>query len=92
MANKSTWTYNKSAVVTLPDGSKENYSTQLYRVGVYIIWNDHVESQGNMTPKDMERMCKKIKKDLTAGNIVDVQWGGEITIEQDEKGLFVEVQ
>lgn len=91
MAKKTQWKYNKSATVTLPDGSTENFATQLYQTGVYVIWNNNAASQGRMSPASMEKMCKKIQKDLDAGKLSSVEWSSVITVTEKE-GLFVEVE
>lgn len=92
MAKKTKWTYHKSATVTLLDGSKESFASQLYKISVYIIWNNNPATQGGMEPSGMERLCKRIKKDLDKGVLKSVDWGPEITVTKDESGFYVEVK
>jgi hypothetical protein len=92
MAKKKQWTYYKSATITSPDGTKESFATQLYQTSIYIIWNNNPASQGGIVPSAIERLCKRIKADLDASKLTNVEWGTEITVTKDADGMFVEVQ
>ena len=72
-------------------GIKQSYLTQLYQVGVYIIWNNDASEQGSMTPSQMETLTKKVKKSEASGEVTNVEWGREITVTTDDNGLYVEV-
>jgi len=89
MAKKNKWTYYQAATITLPDGTQESYSSQVYMIGIYIIWNNDPSSQGNMKPAAMEKMCKKIQKDVDSGKISKVDWGTEVTV-KDLNGLYAQ--
>lgn len=92
MAKKKTkWTYYKSATVTLKDGNTESFTTQLYITGVYCIFNNDPAMQAALMPKDVEKMCKEMEKDLKSGELTAIDWGSSITVEETEDG-FTEVQ
>lgn len=84
------WTYYKSAKITYPDGRVDSYITQLYVIGVYIIWNNDPSCQGSLEPVDMSKMNKKIQKDVDAGEIT-CEFGFPITVIENEEG-FVELK
>jgi hypothetical protein len=71
-------------------GIKQSYMTQLYQIGVYIIWNGNSSEQGSMTPNQMVTLTKRIKKSEESGEITDLVLGREITVTEDDKGFFVE--
>jgi len=73
-------------------GIKESYVTQLYQVGVYIIWNNNPAEQGSMKPSQMGTLVKRIQEAEATGEIKDVVYGREITVTEDKNGFYVEVQ
>lgn len=83
--------YYTSATITLPDGSTEKYQSQLYETGVYIIFNNDTPLQSIEEPSGMQKMCKKLQKDLETGKITSINWGREITVAQVD-GFWKEVQ
>ena len=88
--NRQKWIYHKSAIITLLNGNKESYVTELYQTGIYVILNDSPASQFSTTPKELEKLCKSIKKDLNEKKILNVEWGPEITVERLDS-LYKEV-
>ena len=86
MAKKNTWTYNKSCTITVKEtGHTESFATQLYQVGIYVIFNNNASQQGTMTPAQLQKMCKDIKNDSN----VTASFGPEITVEKID-GMYVE--
>jgi len=88
------WKYNTSCSFTYNTkehgGIKQSFMTQLYQIGVYIIWNGNSAEQGSMSPDQMVTLMKRIKKLEVSGEITDLVLGREITV-TDETGFFVEV-
>jgi hypothetical protein len=73
------YTYPVSAAWT-EDGVKMSYMTQLYQVGVYIIFNNDSSMQGNMKPSQMLKLVKKLKDGEKAGRITGLCPGCEISV------------
>jgi hypothetical protein len=90
---KSTkWKYH--TYITFKDGkdnSEHTFQTQLYRTGIYGIWDNNSGQQGNYTAGQMVSINKKLKQLEIKGTIKDVEWGREITVTTDESGLYKEV-
>lgn len=84
------WKYNISAKMTI-EGKEHSFITQLYKVGVYIIFDNNSGSQGNMRPSQMQRMCNRIKKDFNNNLITNLELGREITVTEDENGFYKEL-
>ena len=45
--------------------------------------------QANLHPKEMEKICKQMQKDLDKGLLQEIKWGRPITVEEVD-GIFVE--
>ena len=84
------YTYNVTASFNFK-GNPQNYMTQLYQLGVYIIWNFNSALQSGVTPDQMVRLKKKLQKDFEAGEITDLEFGREITVTTDEHGFYKEI-
>lgn len=91
MAKKKQWKYYASSEITHPDGELESYQSQLYQIGVYVIFNNNSAQQVSFTPAKIQKMCKQIQKDVENGTLKAVKWGREIVVEEVD-GLYVEVQ
>lgn len=88
-----TWTYYVSASFDYNNGKEitnQCYATQLYQIGVYIIWNNNSSSQGNMTPNQMSTLRRKLISDEKKGTISNLQRGREIVVHEVD-GFFKEV-
>jgi hypothetical protein len=86
------WKYHTFIKFTdAKDKSKHNLTTQLYKVGIYGIWDNDPAQQGNYTPGQMVSIVKKLKQLEMKGTIVDLEFGREITV-SDETGFFEEVE
>jgi len=73
------------------DGSKHNFVTQLYKVGVYGIWDGQSGAQGGYVPSGLVRQEKHMKKFQEEGKIKDLVFGREIVV-SDETGFWEEVE
>jgi hypothetical protein len=88
------WKYHTHFSFTSTDtkvGIKHTFQTQLYQVGVYGIWDNRSEYQGNYTPNQIVSIEKKIRQHELKGKLKDLEFGREITVTTDENGLYVEV-
>lgn len=81
-------TYPVSGSFTL-DGESMDFKTQLYKIGVYIIWNNNSSLQGGATPASMAKLHKKLLKDKEKGFITNLELGRMITV-TDETGFWEE--
>jgi hypothetical protein len=70
---------------------KMNYSTQLYRTGIYMIYNNNSLMQGNTTPQKLVTLVGKLKKAEDSGEITNLELGREIKV-SDESGFWEEVR
>jgi hypothetical protein len=73
------------------DGSKHSFQTQLYKVGVYGIWDNNAGEQGGYVPSGLVKMEKKMKQLQEEGKIKDLEFGREITV-SEETGFWEEVE
>ena len=73
------------------DGSKHELITQLYKVGVYGIWDNNSSSQGGYVPSQLVRIQKRFRQLQEEGKIKDLEFGREITV-SDETGFWEEVE
>jgi len=73
------------------DGSKHNFVTQLYKVGVYGIFDGRSECQGGYVPSQIVKMEKSWIKLQDEGKIKDLVFGREIVV-SDETGFWKEVE
>ena len=74
------------------DNSEHTLTTQLYRTGIYGIWNNDSAQQGNYTAGQMVSINKKLKQLEVKGTIKELEFGREITVTTDEHGLYKEVE
>lgn len=93
MATKKKYTYNVSASWILKETGKQfSFMTQLYQIGVYFIMNNDPSAQAGLSPSQMQKMCKQLKKELDNGIITDLVFGREITVSENENNsLWYEV-
>jgi len=73
------------------DGIKHSFQTQLYKVGVYGIWDNNSGGQGGWVPSGIVRMEKQLIKLQDEGKIKDLEFGREIVV-SDETGFWEEVE
>ena len=86
------WKYHTFIKFTdAKDKSKHTFQTQLYRTGIYGIWDNQAGQQGNYTAGQMVSINKKLKQLEMKGTIEDLEFGREITVTTDEHGLYKEV-
>lgn len=84
-------TYPVSGTFTW-NGKHQSFVTQLYQVGVYCIVNNDPAQQCSLTPKDMAKFARGLRKDQESGKITDLQFGREIIVSTDTGGLWYEVK
>lgn len=79
---KTSWTFYKSATITTPESKEETYQSQVYQIGIYVIFNNNSSMQATFSPAQMEKMCKTMQKDLEKGIIKEIKWGPEVTVKK----------
>ena len=89
MGNKK-WTYHKTHTCVIDD-EKQNFSTQLYQIGVYAILNGNAR-QLNLTPADIVKIESNLRKSEKEGQITNLVFGVSITVIEDENGLYKEIE
>lgn len=87
--SKNKWKYNTSAYWE-EDGKKHSFATQLYMIGVYIIFDSNPSLQSSMTPNNMEKLCKKLIKSYNENKISNLELGHKITV-IEEDGFYKEL-
>lgn len=88
---KSRWTYHRCHSYKDGNGEEINFQSQLYKVGVYGIFNNDPAMQIATTPAQIVILEKKLKKQEKDGKISDLVLWGEITV-SNETGFFEEVK
>jgi hypothetical protein len=89
--NTMKWTYHTSHSYKDKDGKEYSFQSQLYQVGVYGIINGDPSMQMNIPPSALVKMEKKLKEQEKKGEIVDLVFGREITVTDDDS-LYKEVK
>lgn len=85
------WTYHESHKYKDSKTNKEfQMITQLYKVGVYTIVNGDPAWQTSMTPNQIVKIEKHLKKMEEKGDIKDLEFGISITV-SDDSGFYEEV-
>jgi hypothetical protein len=71
----------------------EEYSllTQLYKIGVYGIWNNDSGRQGVYKPKKLAELKKYLIKDKEVGLVKNLEFGRDVKVIKDEDGLWKEI-
>lgn len=86
------WNYHVShSYIVIKDNVKGNFQTQLYQTGVYGIINGDSAMQFNLTPNDIVKIEKNLKKDEANKIIKDLVFGREITVIEDIEGFYKEI-
>lgn len=89
----TTWKYHVShSFVLVESKTKITLATQLYQIGTYAIVNNDPSMQLSMTPAELSKLEKKLKKDEAAGIISELKFGREITVTKNNDGFFEEVK
>jgi hypothetical protein len=85
------WKYNISCTFTK---NEIHYTvfTQLYKIGIYTIWNNNSNLQYNYTPNYLQKLFKRFKREFKNGEITDLKLGREIKVVEDEDGLYKEIK
>ena len=89
---KKTWKYHTSHSFTDNKGKRHNFITQLFQTGVYGIFYNDPGMQFSYSPANVVKIEKLQAKEQSSGRISDLQFGREITVTEDEYGLYVEVK
>jgi hypothetical protein len=90
MAKIKKWNYHVSHSYKIK-GRECVGLTQLYQIGVYLIVNNNPKLQFNITPNQMVSMEKRMRKSFEKGEITDLEFGREITVIENESGLYEEL-
>lgn len=91
MTKRKKYEYHKYHTFINCDNEKEyKFTTQLYKVGVYGILNNDPAVQVNITPRQMVKLEKSLKKKETEGEIKQLEFGTPITVIEND-GLYEEV-
>jgi hypothetical protein len=89
---KKTWKYPVCySIKVLETGEEMLIQTQLYRIGVYVIFDNNPRTQGGITPKQAEAGWKYALKNKRDGKIEIVGTGRIIEVEEGPEGVFREV-
>lgn len=89
---KKSTTYNVSGKFThVETNTEHNFQTQLYKVGIYIIFNGNPSRQASTSPERIKKLISDLKKAESKGEIKDLFFGREIKATKDEHGFYVEV-
>lgn len=83
-------TYNTYHSFKDKDGKKRTMTSQLYQVGIYVIFDNDSTLQGSLTPQKIRKFQNKLRKDEKAGLISELCFGPEITV-SDDSGFWKEI-
>lgn len=84
------WKYYISAS-WIENGSIHGFITQLYKIGVYIIFDNDPAAQLNLNPNDLQKLCKKLSKEYAENKITNLSYGREITVIEKD-GFYEELK
>lgn len=83
-------TYNTYHSFKDKDGKKHTMTSQLYQVGIYVIFDNDSTQQGSLTPQKIRKIQNKLRKYGKAGLISELCFGPEITV-SDDSGFWKEI-
>jgi hypothetical protein len=72
------------------NGKAMSYRTQLYKTGVFVIYNSNPAMQDSLLPQDIVKLVKNLQKMKKAGEIVDLNFGGKIRV-VDHEGFWRDI-
>lgn len=79
-------TYYASHSFRSSDGKSHTMITQLYQVGIYVIFDGKPSLQGGMTPQKLSDLQNNLRKDAEKGLITDLKFGQKMTVSDDSGG------
>jgi hypothetical protein len=79
MKKKTTVTYPVYAS-WIHKGKKYSYTTQLYQVGVYVIFSHNAIQQAGVKPEYIKKLYDQLVKDEKSGEITELNIGRMITV------------
>lgn len=85
------WTYHRTHSF-VENKERFIFDTQLYKTGIYAIINNDPALQFNLTPKDIVKVEKKLRKEEKEGKIKELSFGLPITVIEDEQGFYKEIK
>jgi hypothetical protein len=84
-------TYHKTHSFIGRDGSQHQFTTQLYKTGVYGIMDNDSSMQVSFTPQKVKSIEKKLQKGVDSGELKSFELGVPITV-TDASGLWEEIE
>jgi hypothetical protein len=70
---------------------KHDMMSQVYRVGIYVIYDSRPDSQGSTTPEGIRAIQNKLKKAETAKEITDLYLSPAIRVTMDTDGFYIQL-
>jgi hypothetical protein len=91
MKKQQKWTYPVCVEVKDTEG-KVVFSamSQVYKIGIYVIYNNNSAQQGGLAPSAMVKLMRQFKPENIKGDYT-VEFGRDVTVTMDEQGFYVEV-
>lgn len=83
--------YTSCSYIDVKTDIQHTVTTNLFKVGIYIIFDNNPKYQGNTTPQLMQKFIKRLQRDVQSNKIKDLILGREINVTKDDNGYLVEV-
>lgn len=83
--------YTSCSYIDVKTDIKHTVATNLFQIGIYIIFDNNPKYQGTTTPQLMQKFIKDLQRDLQSNIIKDLVLGREISVTKDDNGFLVEV-
>lgn len=75
--------YNASHSFTDKEGIKHSMLSQIYAIGIYVIYDNNPALQGSTTPQSIRKIQTKLRKAEGNGEVSNLEFGLEITVTND---------
>lgn len=74
------------------NGKIHTMASAVYKVGIYVIYDDNPKLQGTTTPENIRTLQNKLKKEETAGKISDLYLSPAIRVTLDANGFYIQLK
>lgn len=75
--------YHASHSFTDKEGINHSMLSQVYAVGIYVIYDNNPALQGGATPQAIRKIQTKLRKAEENGEVTNLEFGLEITVTND---------
>lgn len=87
---KKIWTYSPFHSFKCK-GKECTMQTQVYQIGIYVIYDNDSACQSTATPANIIRLQNKLRKAEKAMEITDLKFSAPIKVTIDDSGFYIQI-